>query len=164
MNISILLGALVWTVGSMIYVDYTCLPVVPGICEAFVVLSALAGAVPGMIWHKTSYMGKARCIIIGVAIGVIAILNPQGVLIPLIGGIFIIEIMSVLFRLLYYRQAKQNDKQIFKAPLMYRLQIKRMSVMIFPPASEVHDAKKVIRLWLIQFIFTIGVLTLIATI
>ena len=162
--ISMLLGALIWAVGSMLLVDYTFLPAIPGIREAFVALSALAGAVPGMIWYKISYLGKARCIIIGVAIGVIAILNSQGVRIYFICGIFIIEMMSVLFRLLYYRQAEKNGKQNFKVPLMCRIQTKRISVMIFPPAYKIHDAKQVIRLWLIQFILATAVLTLIATI
>lgn len=162
--ISILLGALVWVVGSMMYADYTCFPAIPGIREAVAVLSAaLAGAVPGMIWYEEYYLGNARCKIIGTAIGVIAILNRQGVLIPFICVIFIIEMMSVIFRLLYYRKAKKNGKQNFKALLMYRFQTRRMSVMIFPPAYKIRDAKNVIRLWLIQFILSAIVHTLVKT-
>ena len=162
-NINILLGALIWAVGSMMYADYTCFPAIPGIREAVAVLSALAGAVPGMIWYEEYYLGNARCIIIGTAIGTISIINRQGVLIPFISGVFTIEMMSVLFRLLYYRQIQKKGKQSIKALLMYRFQTRRLSVMIFPPAYKIRDARNVIRLWLIQFILSAIVHTLVKT-
>ena len=162
-SISILLGALVWAVGCMMYADYTCFPAIPGIREAVAVLSALAGAIPGMIWYEEFYLGNARCIIIGTAIGVIAILNRQGVLIPFICGVFTIEMMSVLFRHLYYRQVKKKGKQSINALWMYRFQTRRLTVMIFPPAYRIRDAKNVIRLWLVQFILSAIVHTLVKT-
>lgn len=128
------------------------------------IIPAIAGAIPGLLWYTELYFGKARIIIIGCAIGTLAILSNKGMLLPFIMSVFLIELVSIVLRLLYYQQVKKNIQgKGFKQLQLIRLQNEKLAVLITPPVHVIMDAKKVTRLWLVQFIISAIVLTLVKT-
>ena len=160
-TIVLILGECAWVVGGVLFADYTIVSRFPGMREVMVVFFAVIGALLGLLWYIKWYVGNVRCLVIRVAIGLVAELNRPKVIIPFFCGMLFIEIMTIGLRISYYRQAKKSGKQnIKKTPFIYRIQDKNMTVIIFPPVHKIREAKEVIRFWLVQLVLATASLAL----
>ena len=108
--------------------------------ETAVFGSALAGACLGFLWFNSHpaqiIMGDTGAISLGGIIGVMAVMLKQELLLPLAGGVFAIETISVIIQIIYYKLTK---KRFFKmAPLHHHFEL-----------SGWHESKVIIRLWIL---------------
>ena len=114
--------------------------------ELCIFLSALVGSGLGFLWFNSApasvFMGDTGSLSIGAVLGFIAVILKQEFTYAIIGGIFVIETLSVIIQVLYYKKTK---KRIFlMAPLHHHFEKKGFS-----------ETKVVIRFWIISFIFAI---------
>ena len=118
--------------GHKIFADYLQVPFVPGSSEVVVIATAMAGAVLGFLWHNCTpaamYMGDTGSLSLGGAVGLIAVLVKQELLLLIVGGIFVVEAGSVILQVGYYkltRKVSGEPKRLFlRAPFHHHLQLK----------------------------------------
>jgi phospho-N-acetylmuramoyl-pentapeptide-transferase len=118
-----------------------------GVEDIGIYLFATAGALLGFLWYNgypaQIFMGDTGSLALGGIIGVSAILLRREVLLAIIGGVFVIEAISVILQVLSYRY--RNKKRIFLcAPLHHHFEYKKM-----------HETKVVLRFWIISLLLAI---------
>ncbi|MDD5355251.1 MAG: phospho-N-acetylmuramoyl-pentapeptide-transferase [Candidatus Omnitrophica bacterium] len=143
-------SVLSYITGHAKFSQYLFIPFIPQAGELTVFCSALVGACMGFLWFNcfpaSIFMGDVGSLAIGGAIGMVAILIKKEFLLVIVGGIFVIEAVSVIMQIISYRLYK---KRIFKmAPLHHHFQI-----------SGMPESKIIIRFWIISAI--LAILTLI---
>ena len=93
--------------GHMIFARYLELPFIPGIAEAVVFASAVVGGCIGFLWHNchpaAMFMGDTGSLALGGAVGMLAVLTRQEVLLLIVGGVFVIEALSVIIQVGSFR-------------------------------------------------------------
>ena len=132
--------------------DYLNIFFVPNSGELFVFTLILVGSCVGFLWFNSYpasvFMGDTGSLPLGTAIGCLAILFKKEILLIIIGGVFVIEALSVIMQVLYFKYMKYktgNGERLFKmSPLHHHLEL-----------SEWHESKVVIRLWIIGVMFSI---------
>ena len=122
---------------------------VPGAAETTVVCGALVGAAIGFLWFNTYpaqvFMGDVGSLSLGAVLGAVALLSKHELLLFLIGGIFVIETVSVIMQVGFFKATR--GKRIFRmAPLHHHFELKGWP-----------EPKVIVRFWIIS-----GVLSLIA--
>ncbi|MEE8405428.1 MAG: phospho-N-acetylmuramoyl-pentapeptide-transferase [candidate division Zixibacteria bacterium] len=127
--------------GRADYSSYLQINYIPGIGELTIYCSAAMGAAAGFLWFNSYpaqvFMGDTGSLALGGAIGAIAILLKQELLLVIIGGVFVIEVLSVVLQVLSYRY--RGGKRIFKmAPIHHHFEL-----LGWP------EPKVVIRFWII---------------
>ena len=138
--------------GHAIYSKYLWLYHINNAGEICVFLSALIGASLGFLWFNAKpaeiFMGDSGSLAIGATLGTIAIITKNEILLAIIGGLFVIEAMSVIIQVCYFKLTK---KRFFKmAPIHHHFEKIGWS-----------ETKVVIRFWIISLIFSlIGLLSL----
>jgi len=140
------LGALAYVAGHRILADYLHTMFVRGSGEASVVCLSLFGAGLGFLWWNAFpaqvFMGDTGSMAIGGAIGAVALLSKQEFLLPILGGVFVIEAVSVIIQVAGF---KTTGKRAFlMAPFHHHLELKGW-----------HEAKVVSRMLIISFIFSL---------
>jgi phospho-N-acetylmuramoyl-pentapeptide-transferase len=128
---------------------------IPNSGEMVVFISAFAGALVGFLWYNTYpaqiFMGDTGSLTIGGIIAVIAIATRKELLIPLLAGVFMVENLSVVLQVGYFKYTRKKSgegKRIFlMAPLHHHYQKKGY-----------HESKIVARFWIV------GILLAVATI
>ena len=110
--------------GHVMFAKYLNISYIPGISEVCIVLSALVGASLGFMWFNAPpakiFMGDAGSISIGALLGFIAVISKHEFLYAIIGGIFVIEAVSVILQVSYYKLTK---KRIFlMAPIHHHFE------------------------------------------
>lgn len=145
-------GIISYIVGRVDYTAYLSIPYVPNAGEIAVVCSALVGASAGFLWFN-SYpaevmMGDTGSLALGGVLGAIAVLIKKEVVLVIVGGVFVLEAVSVILQVGSYKLFK---RRIFKmAPFHHHLQL-----------SGWPESKVTIRLWIIAMILSvIGLSTL----
>ena len=133
--------------GNKILSNYLHLLYIPGIEELTIFGGAFLGALLGFLWYNAFpadiFMGDTGSQALGGALGIIAILTKQEFLLAIAGGLFVIEAISVIIQVYYFK--KTRGKRIFlKAPLHHHYEEKGFS-----------EPKIVVRMWIISFIFAI---------
>lgn len=126
------LGIFAYVSGNLIFADYLNIMYIPHIGELVVFASASVGAIVGFLWYNSFpaqvFMGDTGSLTIGGIIAVFAILVRKELLIPLMAGIFIIENLSVVMQVGYFKYTKKRTgtgKRIFKmAPIHHHFQMK----------------------------------------
>ena len=126
------LGILAYLSGNMIYADYLNIMYIPNIGEMVIFASAFIGATIGFLWYNSYpaqvFMGDTGSLSLGGIIAVFAILIRKELLIPILCGIFLIENLSVMMQVSYFKYTKQRygeGKRIFlMAPLHHHYQKK----------------------------------------
>ena len=126
------LGILAYLSGNLIYSDYLNIMYIPNTGELVVFISAFIGAMIGFMWYNSFpaqvFMGDTGSLSIGGIIAVYAILIRKELLIPILCGIFVVESISVLMQVFYFKFTKKRfgeGRRIFKmAPLHHHYQIK----------------------------------------
>ena len=150
------LGILAWISGNFIFSDYLNIIYIPGIGEIVVFVSALLGGLIGFLWYNTHpaqvFMGDTGSLSVGGIIAVIAILVRKELMLPILCGVFLIETMSVIMQVSFFKYTKRKygiGKRIFlMSPLHHHFQKKGLS-----------ETKIVTRFWIVSIL--LAILTLI---
>ena len=129
---------------------------VPGASELFVYALIMVGGCIGFLWFNAYpakiFMGDTGSLPLGAALGCMAIIFKKEILLIIIGGVFVLEALSVIIQVLYFKTTKYKTgagKRFFKmAPFHHHLEL-----------SEWHENHVVIRLWIMGIIFSILSLT-----
>ncbi len=124
------LAVLTYVTGNVIYSDYLNIIYLPGSGELTVFIAALIGAGLGFLWFNfypaQVFMGDTGSLALGGAFGVMMILIKKDLLIPILGGIFFIETLSVVIQRLYFKYTKKRfgeGKRVFKmAPIHHHFE------------------------------------------
>jgi phospho-N-acetylmuramoyl-pentapeptide-transferase len=158
--IVITLALFAWVSGNIVFADYLDVMYIPNSGEMTVFILAFAGALIGFLWHNTYpaevFMGDTGSLTIGGIIAVIAISIRKELLLPILAGVFVIENMSVIMQVFWFKYTKNKfgiGRRIFKmAPLHHHYQ-----------KLSFHESKIVVRFWIIGIllaVFTIVTLKL----
>jgi phospho-N-acetylmuramoyl-pentapeptide-transferase len=154
--IVITLAVFAWVSGNIIFADYLDVMYIPNSGEMTVFILAFAGALIGFLWYNTYpaqvFMGDTGSLTIGGIIAVIAISIRKELLLPILAGIFVIENLSVIMQVSWFKYTKKKygeGRRIFKmAPLHHHFQKK-----------SYHESKIVVRFWIIGIL--LAVLTIV---
>jgi phospho-N-acetylmuramoyl-pentapeptide-transferase len=138
-------GVLAYAVGNSVMADYLQLAHVPGSGEVSVVCGAAIGALTGFLWYNTHpaeiFMGDVGALGIGGLIGTIALITKNEILLVLIGGIFVMETVSVIAQVVSF---KLTGKRVFRmAPLHHHFELQGWK-----------ESKVIVRFWILSFIFS----------
>lgn len=145
------LSVLTYVSGHVVFADYLELRRMPMVGELTVFCGAMVGASIGFLWYNAHpaevFMGDVGSLALGGAIGTVAVVIGQELLLPFIGGIFIIEAVSVLLQVSSYKL--RNKKRIFKmAPLHHHFE-----------QCGWHESKVIARFWIGALVFALFALT-----
>ena len=145
------LTVLTYVSGNVVFADYLELQHMPKVAELTVFCGSMVGASIGFLWYNAHpaeiFMGDVGSLALGGAIGTIAIIIRQELLLPFIGGSFIIEALSVLLQVGSYKL--RNGKRIFKmAPLHHHFEQIGWS-----------ESKIIVRFWIGALVFALFALT-----
>ena len=138
--------------GNHVFADYLGIPHVPGAGEMAVYCAAVVGAGLGFLWYNTYpaqvFMGDVGALGLGAALGTIAVVVRQELALFLMGGIFVMETLSVVLQVASF---KLTGKRIFRmAPLHHHFELKGWP-----------EPKVIVRFWIITFILVLlGLATL----
>ena len=140
------LGVFTWVSGNIIFSDYLNIMYIPRVGEITIFIGAFVGALVGFLWYNTYpaqiFMGDTGSLTIGGIIAVISIAVRKEWLIPLICGIFLIENISVIIQVFYFKYTRKKygvGKRIFlMSPLHHHFQKKGY-----------HESKIVTRFWIV---------------
>ena len=154
--IGITLSIFAYVSGNIIAADYLNIMYIPNIGELVIYMSAFVGACIGFMWYNSYpaqvFMGDTGSLALGGIIAVVAILIRKELLIPLLCGVFLVENLSVIIQVGYFKYTKKKfgqGKRFFKmAPLHHHYQKK-----------GIHESKIVTRFWIIGII--LAVLTIV---
>lgn len=144
--VSITYAILCYIAGNYKLASYLKLIYVPGSGELTIVLACLVGTGLGFLWHNsypaTIFMGDTGSLFLGGLIGIISIFIKQELLLIIAGGVFVVEALSVILQVWYYRRTK---KRIFlMAPLHHHYELKGY-----------HEAKITVRFWIVSILLSI---------
>ena len=126
------LGVLAWVSGNIVFADYLNIMYIPNTGELTIFISAFVGATIGFLWYNTYpaqvFMGDTGSLAIGAIIAVFALLIRKELLIPILCGIFLMESISVIMQVSWFKYTKKKfgaGRRIFKmAPLHHHYQLK----------------------------------------
>ena len=146
------LAIFAWVSGNIIFSDYLNVMYIPRIGETVIFIAAFTGALIGFLWYNTYpaqvFMGDTGSLTIGGIIAVIAITTRKELLIPLLCGIFLIENLSVVLQVSYFKFTKKKygeGRRIFlMSPLHHHYQKKGL-----------HESKIVTRFWIVGILFAV---------
>ncbi len=144
------LGIVAYATGHMKIADYLNIPYVPYAGDLTILCFAIVGAGLGFLWFNAFpaqlFMGDVGALSLGAGLGVIALVSKSELLLPIAGGIFVFETLSVILQVAYFKLTK--GKRLFKmAPFHHHLEL-----------SGVPESKIVVRMWIISIL--LGILTL----
>jgi phospho-N-acetylmuramoyl-pentapeptide-transferase len=145
------LTVLTYVSGHVVFSDYLELQRMPMVSELTVFCGAMVGASIGFLWYNAHpaeiFMGDVGSLALGGAIGTVAVAIKQELLLPFIGGVFILEAVSVILQVGSYKLRK--GKRIFKmAPLHHHFELMGWS-----------ESKVIARFWILALIFALLALT-----
>jgi len=146
------LGVIAYAVGRVDFTEYLDVHYVPGTGEIFVFTSALIGGGLGFLWYNAPpaavFMGDTGSLALGGALGAIAVVTKHELVLAIVGGLFVVEALSVIIQVLYY---KRTGKRVFlMAPIHHHFEKKGWA-----------EPQIVIRFWIISLILAlIGLATL----
>lgn len=126
------LGVFAWISGNIIFSDYLNIMYIPRVGEMTIFIAAFAGALVGFLWYNTYpaqvFMGDTGSLTIGGIIAVVAIAVRKELLIPVLCGIFLMENLSVIIQVAYFKYTKKKygeGRRIFlMSPLHHHYQKK----------------------------------------
>ena len=136
-----------YVAGHKIIASYLHIPYIAGAGEVSVFCGAIIGAGLGFLWYNAYpaevFMGDVGSLSLGAAIGTVAVITKQEIIFVIIGGIFVIEAISVIFQVAYYKIT--GGKRIFKmAPIHHHFELKGWP-----------EPKVIVRFWIISIILAL---------
>lgn len=167
--VGIVIGIMAWLGGGIVNAQYLHIMYIPGSGEVAVFMASFVGALLGFLWYNSFpaqvFMGDTGSLTIGGIIGVSAILIRKELLLPLLGGIFLVEGMSVLIQRYYFKYTKKKygeGRRIFRmAPLHHHFQKEGVSAAIQSPARALPESKITARFWIVGIILAISTLAML---
>ena len=140
------LGMFAWAAGNVVFSSYLGIPYVAGAGEMLVFCAALAGAGLGFLWFNTYpaqvFMGDIGALALGAALGLVAVVVRQELVLLIIGGVFVVETVSVIIQVASY---KMTGRRIFRmAPLHHHFELKGWA-----------EPKVIVRFWIITVILVL---------
>ncbi len=154
--IGVTLAIFAWVSGNVIFSDYLNIMYIPNTGELTIFITAFVGALIGFLWYNAYpaqvFMGDTGSLTIGGIIAVIAIAIRKEWLIPILCGVFLIENLSVVLQVSWFKYTKKKygqGRRIFKmSPLHHHYQMKGL-----------HESKIVTRFWIVGIV--LAVLTIV---
>jgi len=152
------LGVFAYVVGSSVYSKYLFFPHIPGAGELLIFCAAIAGAGLAFLWFNTHpaqvFMGDVGALGLGAALGTIAVIVRQEIVLAIMGGIFVAEALSVMLQVSYFKYTKRKygeGRRILKmAPLHHHFE-----------KSGWKETQVVVRFWIITMLLClVGLSTL----
>ena len=106
------LGVFAYVTGSAVYSKYLFFPHIPGSGELLVFCAAMAGAGLAFLWFNTHpaqvFMGDVGALALGAALGTIAVIVRQEIVLAIMGGIFVVEALSVMAQVAYFKYTRKR--------------------------------------------------------
>jgi len=146
------LGVFAYASGNVVFSSYLSIPYIAGAGEVLVICSAIFGAGLGFLWFNTYpaqvFMGDIGALALGAALGVIAVIVRQEIVLFIMGGVFVMETVSVILQVASF---KLRGKRIFKmAPIHHHFELKGWA-----------EPKVIVRFWIITVVLVLlGLATL----
>lgn len=150
--VSAALAVFAYVAGNIEYTKYLAVPYIPGTGEVVVFCAAIAGAGLGFLWYNTYpaqvFMGDIGSLSLGAALGTIAMMVRQEIVLIIMGGVFVAETMSVILQVASF---KMTGKRIFRmAPLHHHFELKGWP-----------EPRVIVRFWIITVVLVLcGLATL----
>jgi len=146
------LGVLAYVSGNIIYADYLNIMYIPNIGELTVFIAAFIGATVGFLWYNSYpaqvFMGDTGSLALGGILAVFSVIIRKEILIPLLCGIFVIENLSVVIQVYYFKYTKRKfgeGRRVFlMSPIHHHFQKK-----------GIPEAKIVTRFWIVGIILAV---------
>lgn len=146
------LGLLAYVSGNVIYSDYLNIMYIPNIGELTVFIAAFIGATVGFLWYNSYpaqvFMGDTGSLALGGILAVFAVIIRKEILIPLLCGIFLIENLSVMIQVAYFKYTKrkygEGQRVFLMSPIHHHYQKK-----------GIPEAKIVTRFWIVGIILAV---------
>ncbi|PIR21364.1 MAG: phospho-N-acetylmuramoyl-pentapeptide-transferase [Deltaproteobacteria bacterium CG11_big_fil_rev_8_21_14_0_20_47_16] len=135
-----------YVVGNAVIANYLQLQFIPGVGELAVICGAIIGGCIGFLWFNAHpaeiFMGDVGALPLGGVLGAIAVLTKQEILLLLVGGIFVLETVSVIVQVISF---KLTGKRVFRmAPIHHHFELKGWK-----------ESKVIVRFWIIAMILAI---------
>jgi phospho-N-acetylmuramoyl-pentapeptide-transferase len=146
------LGVFAYATGNAVFSGYLGIPFIEGTGEILVFCATLVGAGLGFLWFNTYpaqvFMGDIGALALGAALGVVAVIVRQEIVLLIMGGVFVMETVSVMLQVASY---KLTGKRIFRmAPIHHHFELKGWA-----------EPKVIVRFWIISVILVlVGLATL----
>jgi phospho-N-acetylmuramoyl-pentapeptide-transferase len=143
------LGVFAYVVGSSVYSKYLIFPYIPGAGELLIFCAAMAGAGLAFLWFNAHpaqvFMGDVGALSLGGALGTIAVITRQEIVLGVMGGIFVVEALSVMLQVSWFKYTKKKTgtgRRILKmAPLHHHFE-----------KSGWKETQVVVRFWIITML------------
>ena len=143
------LGVFAYVTGSSVYSRYLIIPYIPGAGELLIFCAAMAGSGLAFLWFNTHpaqvFMGDVGALALGAALGTVAVIVRQEIVLSIMGGIFVVEALSVMVQVSYFKYTKkkygQGRRILRMAPLHHHFE------KIGWPETQV-----VVRFWIITLL------------
>ncbi|MEX0976778.1 MAG: phospho-N-acetylmuramoyl-pentapeptide-transferase [Woeseia sp.] len=140
------LGVFAYVTGNFNFSGYLGIPYVAGTGELLVFCAALCGAGLGFLWFNTYpaqvFMGDIGALALGAALGVVAVITRQEIVLAIMGGVFVVETVSVIIQVVSF---KLTGRRVFRmAPLHHHFELKGWA-----------EPKVIVRFWIITVILVL---------
>ena len=147
------LGVFAYVAGNSVFARYLLMPYIPGAGEMAVVCGAIAGAGLAFLWYNAYpaqvFMGDVGALALGGALGTIAIIVRQEIVLFIMGGVFVVETLSVMLQVGYFKYTKRRygeGRRIFRmAPLHHHFEV-----------GGVKETQVVVRFWIVTMILVLA--------
>jgi len=152
------LGVFAYVTGNAVFARYLLVPHIPGAGELLIFCAAMAGAGLAFLWFNTHpaqvFMGDVGALALGGALGTIAVIVRQEIVLAIMGGIFVVEALSVMLQVSYFKYTKRRfgqGRRLFQmAPLHHHFEKKGWK-----------ETQVVVRFWIITMLLClVGLSTL----
>ena len=172
--IGVTLGILAYVSSHVNYAEYLNIMYIPGSEELVIFICAFIGALIGFLWYNAFpaqvFMGDTGSLTIGGIIAVIAIIIHKELLIPVLCGVFLVENLSVILQVRYFKQGKKKGvkQRIFKRTPIHdhfrtlpSMLDKECKYLITRPQTVLHESKITVRFWIVTIVLAaITIITL----
>jgi phospho-N-acetylmuramoyl-pentapeptide-transferase len=146
------LGLFAYVAGNAVFAKYLLIPYIPGAGELIVFCGAIAGAGLAFLWYNAYpaqvFMGDVGALALGGALGTVAIIVRQEIVLFIMGGVFVIETISVMLQVGYFKYTKKRygqGRRIFRmAPLHHHFEV-----------GGVKESQVVVRFWIVTMMLVL---------
>jgi phospho-N-acetylmuramoyl-pentapeptide-transferase len=146
------LGVFAYVTGNAIYAKYLIFPYIPGTGELLIFCGAIGGAGLAFLWFNTHpaqvFMGDVGALALGGALGTVAVIVRQEIVLFIMGGIFVVETLSVMIQVTWFKYTKRKygeGRRVFRmAPLHHHFEL-----------GGWKETQVVVRFWIITIILVL---------
>jgi phospho-N-acetylmuramoyl-pentapeptide-transferase len=141
------LGVFAYLTGNSVFSGYLGIPYIAGVGELLIFCATIVGAGLGFLWFNAYpaqvFMGDIGALALGAALGVVAVMVRQEIVLVVMGGVFVLETVSVILQVASY---KLTGKRIFRmAPIHHHFELKGWA-----------EPKVIVRFWIISLILVLA--------